>query len=267
MGVLHSIWRYPVKGLSGQSVKSTTLKVGGTLDHDRVMALARPETVISPVKQQWQVKKSYYQLSLNPKMAGLTAIYNEATESLSIHEPEGVPSFLDKLLRTTPKGKLLIKANVTTPEGQTAICQFFSERLGLDNKAPPRLIKANETLFADQKNKLISIMNLASIRDLALNIGAELDPLRFRGNLWVDGPGAFEEFSWVGKQIQMGDVVLKIESKIERCPATEVNPKTGERDQRVVLGLQKTYGHIDMGVFASVVKAGTIKPGLNVKLV
>ena len=92
-------------------------------------------------------------------------------------------------------------------------------------------------------------------------MGSPIHPLRFRANLYVGGGAAWEEFDWVGGEIEIGEARLRIPSRIPRCAATGVDPETGARDVNVVKGLQAAYGHYDMGVYAEVLRGGRVAVG------
>ena len=136
---------------------------------------------------------------------------------------------------------------------------------------PPRLVEipadlppgADGQSFADTAPPHVSIINLASVRDLGTRMGADLDARRFRGNLIIEAE-PWAEFDWIGKTIAVGDVRLDIVSRIERCAATTVNPQTGERDQQVPLALRKNYGHADCGVYAIVRCDGMVRAGAEI---
>ena len=49
--------------------------------------------------------------------------------------------------------------------------------------------------------------------------------------------------------------------RIDRCAAVNVNPDTAERDLNIVKFLQAGFGHIDLGVFVRVTKAGRAAVG------
>ena len=86
----------------------------------------------------------------------------------------------------------------------------------------------------------------------------ELSPLRWRGNLWLNGLSPWQEFDWIGKTIQIGEAVFEVQEAIRRCLATTANPKTGERDADTLAALN-TLGHQDFGVYATVVKSGVVQ--------
>ena len=89
-----------------------------------------------------------------------------------------------------------------------------------------------------------------------------MHPLRFRGNLQVEGWPAWHEFDLLNREISIGPSArLKVVKRIVRCAATEVDPDTGIRDLEIPRTLMKTYGHADCGVYAEVIEAGPIAVG------
>ena len=116
--------------------------------------------------------------------------------------------------------------------------------------------------FSDVAAKVVSIINLASVADLENYTGAPVDPLRFRGNLYVSGWPAWQELDMVGQEIAIGPSVrVKIVKRIVRCAATNVDPETGARDLAIPDTLMKTFGHADCGIYAQVVAPGDIAVG------
>ena len=68
------------------------------------------------------------------------------------------------------------------------------------------------------------------MRDIERTLGVAVHPLRFRGNLYVEGLPAWAEFDWLGKTVAAGDVAFEAYARIDRCAACNVNPETAERD-------------------------------------
>ena len=58
--------------------------------------------------------------------------------------------------------------------------------------------------FMDKPENLVSLINLATVRSLEEQWGYEIDPLRFRANIYIDGAEPWEEFDWVGADIRLG---------------------------------------------------------------
>ncbi len=70
----------------------------------------------------------------------------------------------------------------------------------------------------------MSIINLASVRDLGQRLGRPLDPLRFRANLYVEGWPAWAENEWEGRAVTLGAAEAKVFKPIVRCAAPGVEP-------------------------------------------
>jgi uncharacterized protein YcbX len=108
----------------------------------------------------------------------------------------------------------------------------------------------------------VSIINLASVAELENAAGAPVDPLRFRGNLHIEGWPAWREFDLLNQVVSIGPSVrVKVVKRIVRCAATEVDPETGIRDLPIPRTIMDTYGHVDCGVYAEVIEGGPIAVG------
>jgi uncharacterized protein YcbX len=112
----------------------------------------------------------------------------------------------------------------------------------------------------------VSVLNMASLRALSQKLGQDLDPRRFRGNLWLDGLAPWEEFDLMGKRLRIGDAELEVVEPIGRCRATEANPETGRRDAATLAALEDGWGHTDYGVYTMVRRAGRVAIGDTVTL-
>ena len=52
----------------------------------------------------------------------------------------------------------------------------------------------------------ISLINLKSIKDLQNKTNKNVEPQRFRGNIYIDGIEAWEERNWIGKKIKINNI-------------------------------------------------------------
>jgi uncharacterized protein YcbX len=91
-----------------------------------------------------------------------------------------------------------------------------------------------------------------------------VDPLRFRANVYIEGLAPWVEFSWLDKEISVGPTRLAVFKRIKRCDATNVDPTTAARDMAIPAILMRTWGHSDLGVYATVVEGGTVSVGSEV---
>jgi uncharacterized protein YcbX len=105
-------------------------------------------------------------------------------------------------------------------------------------------------------------VNLATVGAIENVVGAGVDPLRFRANLYVAGWPPWYELDLVGHEIAIGTGArIKIVKRIVRCAAIDVDPVTGIRDLSIPHALMRSFGHADCGVYGEVVKAGEIAVG------
>jgi hypothetical protein len=239
------IHRHPVKGLNAEALARVTLTPGEGLPHDRRFALAQGSTNFDTQAPEWRPKTQFLMLMRDEKLAQLRIAFDEETGDLAIHRA----------------GKQVVHAKATEPLGRSLIEQFFAAFMGAAARGAPRLLEAPGHMFSDVREKCLSLINLASVTDLERVVGAAVDPLRFRANLYFEGAPAWAEFDWVGKEIAIGAARLRVSARIDRCAAINVNPETAARDMNAVKALQRGFGHIDMGIYAEVLDGGEIATG------
>ena len=115
--------------------------------------------------------------------------------------------------------------------------------------------------FSDVARKVVSIINLGSLRAIENMVGQPVHPLRFRANLYVEGWPAWHEFDLVDRTLAIGDARLKVVKRITRCAATNVDPDTAARDLEIPQALMRRLGHNECGIYAEVVEGGEIAVG------
>jgi uncharacterized protein YcbX len=107
----------------------------------------------------------------------------------------------------------------------------------------------------------VHIINLASVRDLERIVGRQLNPLRFRPNIVLDGIPAWQELEWLNRKLSVGPAELALFHRTRRCDATNVDPETGVRDLSIPAALQRALGHADFGIYGRVETGGEIGLG------
>ena len=244
------ICRYPLKGLNAERLERVTLSPEAGLPHDRRFAIAHGSTRFELGAPQWREKTYFLCLMRDEKLAQLRADF----------EPES------GMMAISRGGKQVVRAKATEALGRAMIGQFFAGFMGAAARGTPKLVEAGDQALTDTDQPFVSIINLASVKDLERVIRAPLDPLRFRANFYIAGGPAWAEFDWVGREIGLGRARLEVIERIERCAATNVNPESAERDLNIPRGLQKGFGHVDMGVYARVVAGGEVARADSVSL-
>lgn len=239
------IYRYPVKGFSPEALEDVALSPGQCLPHDRVYALAQGDSPFDPAAPVWTRKTHFACLAANARIAKLHTAYDPETSHLVVRPPEGAALMLD----------------LRTPEGRTRLEDFITEFMGEEARGRLRLAQAPGHNFTDIPQKSVSIISLASLAALERAHGMRLDPLRFRANIYVSGGAEWADLDLMGKEIQLGTARLRVWRRIVRCPATEVNPETAERDAKPPRVLREHFGHADLGVQAEVLEGGHVAVG------
>jgi MOSC domain-containing protein len=249
--VIRAIYRYPVKGLTPQPLARATLSVGGTLPADRLYAIENGPSGFDPAHPAYFPKQRFLMLMRNERLAALRTDYDEASHTLVVHSG----------------GSAVARGDLRTAAGCAAIEDFFARYCADELHGPPRVLYGEGHSFSDVAQKVVSIINLASVEAVENVVNHPVHPLRFRGNVYVRGWPAWHEFDLLGIEIAVGGARLKVVKRIQRCAATNVDPDTGIRDLTIPGSLQRAYGHSDCGVYAQVVAAGEIAVGdaLNVR--
>src|SRR5262249_50811612 len=132
-------------------------------------------------------------------------------------------------LHVSAEGRAPIEARLDEEEGRAAFAAWLTEFLGPMARGPLRVIPApGAHRFFDHPKGHVSLINLASVRDIKAKIGHSLDPLRFRANFYVDGWPAWAELN--AKSVRIGGVGMDVFASIPRCAATHVDPERGVAD-------------------------------------
>jgi len=243
--LIDAIYCYPVKGLSPHPLARAALHAGSALPGDRLYAIENGPSGFDPAAPVYFQKSRFLMLMRNERLAALRTHYDEADHTLSI----------------TQGGRETARGDLRKAGGRAAIEQFFATYCADELRGPPKLLFGDGHSFSDVAKKVVSIINLASVTDVENAAGAPVNPLRFRGNLYVAGWPAWHEFDLVGRELTIGQARFKVVKRIVRCAATEVDPDTGLRDMAVPRVLMENFGHADCGVYAETIEGGEIAVG------
>ena len=120
-----------------------------------------------------------------------------------------------------------------------------------------RVIKQNRGVFDTAP---LSLISAASVTALCERAGVAPDAQRFRPNLLIDGVAAFEEEDWVGRELRIGDAVMRVDRRDQRCVVTNVDPATGRRTPAVLKTIAKERDAC-LGVYGTTVTPGRVRVG------
>ena len=230
VGRILALWRYPVKSMAAEPLSEADVSWHG-LAGDRRWAFV----------QDALVRSNFPWLTIR-----------EVAE-MRLYRPSFVNPARPDASRTV----------VLTPDGDSldVVDPALAERLG----GGVRVIKQNRGVFDAMPLSLITTQSVAAIGSL---LDLELDPQRFRPNFLVEAASdePFQEDSWVGRELSVGGVRMRVDQRDERCVITTIDPTTLERDRRVL----KTIGRerdACLGVYGSTVSPGRVAVGDQVVLV
>jgi uncharacterized protein YcbX len=244
------LYRYPVKGLTAEALDAAEVEQGGCIPWDRAFALAQGDSGFDPGQPAWLQKQNFMCLMKNAQIASLFSFFDPRSGMLAIRAPDGSS----------------VVENALAPEGRDRIGSFLVAYLGEEARGAPSFHHVPGHSFCDQRHKVVSLINLASLRDYEGKVGARRHRRRFRSNIWFSGAAAWSERDWIGQQIQVGGAVLRVTKGITRCPATQVNPETADRDADPVEELRGLYGHVELGIHAQVIEGGKFAVGDAIEL-
>ena len=238
---LAHIFRHPLKAIGREELPSTDLAPGAWLPFDRLWAVAHDR---AKTDGGWAVGANFLRGVTEPALMATTACFDSEAGRLTLDHPEsGQVTFAPDDASETP-----------------ALLDWLSRIWPADLPAPTGVYRADTAHLTDMPDPWISINNLSSHRAVEGRIGTPLSIHRWRGNLWLDGLGPWQEFEWVDKSIRVGEVTLAIRQRITRCKATMANPDTGRRDADTLAAL-RSWDHQDFGVYAEVIEGGRIAAG------
>ena len=246
-----SLYRHPVKGFTPERLGQAHLAAGACFPCDRLYAVEDGPSGFDADAPAHISKMKFTVLAKIPAVAKARTAYDEATGVFSA-PAEGMDDFAGDL-----RGEL----------GRRGFEAWLAGLLGDAVQGPLRVIEGPGAYrFMDSKSGYVSIVNLASVRDLEARLGRPVDPLRFRANLYVEGWPAWVENDWTGRAMRVGQARAEVLKPIVRCAATHVDPVTAERDIELVKALFDHYGHMFCGIYLKVEEDGAVREGDGVSL-
>lgn len=196
-------------------------------------------------------------------LVSIRADYDPARERLSLRFPGGrevrgpVHLAAGEPRVTVFWGRLVEGHDVEGPFSD-AVSEFVGE--------PVRLVRVHRPGDANDSHA-VSIVSSASVRELARRAGRTepLDPRRFRMLVEVEGTAPHEEDRWVGRDVRVGEAVVRVVRQDPRCVVTTQDPETGIPDFPTLKAIRAYRGEGDdgvpFGVYADVVRPGRVRVG------
>jgi uncharacterized protein YcbX len=185
---------------------------------------------------------------------------------------DGSPNRAGKLLTITKhKGLMTYRARladggaeVVTPVGEIRdLDERMVSQLASEASRPLTLREIDGGNFDDSPVLIVSLATVAAFGVLAR---MHVDHRRFRANLYVEGLAPEEEVAWVGQQVQVGDAVLEVVSRCERCAVITHDPDTTNTTPELLRLLAET-AQTCLGVYCRVTRPGRVAAGDSIRVV
>lgn len=236
IGHIAELARYPVKSMAGTTLPSAYLGLHG-LAGDRRFAFRRTGDA-----------------------SGFPFLTAGRFPQMLTYRPTG----------TAEIGGEPLPTHVRTPDGAELDLRGDELRAEIASRSghDVELMMYRHGIFDDGQ---VSLIGLATIAAIGAKAGMEIDRRRMRANIVLDTPGvgAFGEDAWVGATLVFGDgddaPAVSVTARDERCAMVNFDPDSGEQDARVMKAIVRMTGNY-AGVYATVIRAGTIHAGDAVRL-
>jgi MOSC domain-containing protein len=151
----------------------------------------------------------------------------------------------------------------------------FSQAISRQAGEGLRLVSAADDASAIDRGArgAVTLISRGSLSRLAEVAGeASVDARRFRMTVELDGVAPFGEDAWIGRDVTIGDAVVRPRGHVGRCIVTSRHPVSGAVDLPTLDLLRSfrsgapTTEPLAFGVYAEVLRPGTAKLGDEVVL-
>ena len=266
LGAVASLWRYPVKSMMGEELNATEVTERGLLG-DRAYALvdsADGKAATAKNPRKWPRLFDFRATCVEPGRPGANV------PPVRIELPDGTTvasdrSDLDQVLSKALNRNVTFRA---AQRGAVDAEEYWPDMDGLDHRNTVTDFTLPEGTFFDVA--MVHLLTTATLDRLrALYPQGRFEVRRFRPNIVVQlasGEEGFAENAWVGHTIAIGSSVrLNITSPSGRCVMTTLAQGDLPSDPGI-LRTAAQHNHVNVGVYATVVRGGTIRRGDPVRM-
>jgi uncharacterized protein len=266
LGLVGSLWRYPVKSMMGEELNATDVTERGLLG-DRAYALVdssdgKVATAKNPRK--WPRLFDFRANFIEPARASvkLPPVRITLPDGTTVTSDNGdLNQILSKALdRQVTLG--------TVQRGAVNAEEYWPDMEGLDHRdTVTDFTLPEETFFDCAMIHLLTTATLDQLRELYPQ--GRFEVRRFRPNIVVQlasGERSFAENVWVGHTLTIGDEVrLNISGPCGRCVMTTLAQGDLSKDPGI-LRTAAQHNQVNVGVYAAVARGGTIRRGDPVRI-
>src|SRR6266699_4273700 len=277
-GKLVTLWRYPIKSMIGEELNATDVTTRGLLG-DRAYALvdqATSKVASAKNPSKWPHLFDFRAAFVVPPRPGMPLPGVQITlpdGTVLTNEQSDINQFLSQALHrevtldAAERGQEeVIESSSLNPWTANAE-EYWPDMEGLDFRDTVTDFALPVGTFFDCA--VVHLLTTATLDRLGeLYPRGRFEVRRFRPNIVVQpasGGTGFIENSWVGHTLAIGDEVrLSVTRPCGRCVMTTLPQGDLPRDPDI-LRTAAQHNHVQVGVYAAVVRGGTIRRGDSVR--
>jgi uncharacterized protein YcbX len=261
-----SLWRYPVKSMMGEELNATEVTERGLLG-DRAYALVdssdgKVATAKNPRK--WPRLFDFRATFIEPPRAAakVPPVRIVLPDGSTVSSDQGD---LNKILSDSLIREVTLSA---AKRGAVNAEEYWPDMEGLDHRdTVTDFTLPEETFFDCAVVHLLTTATLDRLRELYPQ--GRFEVRRFRPNIVVElgsGDKSFAENAWIRRTLVIGDEVrLNITGPCGRCVMTTLPQGDLPRDPGI-LRTAAQHNQVNVGVYAAVLRGGTIRRGDPVRI-
>ena len=258
VGTVESLWRYPVKSMSGEALDEAFMGFSGFYG-DRCYAFKNssarkgfPYLSATAQEQMLRYRPRFRYAERAAKPPNLI-------EAMSI--PPGVTP-----ANAEPDDLVL---DVETPSGalvaldDPALMEMLVEGLRGENQLT--LVRSDRALTDCRP---VSLISLQTVRQVEAETGVPIDKRRFRANVYLnlEKDCGFAEDELVGRRLRIGSsATVMVLERDPRCKMISLDPDTGEHNPEVLRRVAQAHGAF-AGVYCAVLVEGILTKGDSIEL-
>jgi len=235
----------PVKALSSVRRHEVMLERDGVAEDRRMLILGPDDSVVT---QRRHPSLTAVVPDLDLARRSLRLTFPDGTVATSELRPTGDP--LHATLFGKARSGRLVAATVSE-----ALSEYVGEHV--------RLVLADPVGVGWDEGP-VSLVSTSSIMAVGAPTGDACSAAdRFRMLVEVTDALPYEEDSWVGRDLQLGEATVRVSHRLGRCVVIDHSPVTGAKDWPGVRTIARTRGpdSVMLGVIAEVVRPGTVRVG------
>jgi uncharacterized protein YcbX len=245
----------PVKGTRLRQVDGLRLEQHGVRENRRFFLIDERDRMVN-AKQLGELQT-------------IVARYHDAERRLELEFPDG------RVVAGRPQLGDVIEVRFFSRQVRARpVLGKWSRAISAHVGRPLRLVEAGQTGAVDRGARgAVSLISRASLDRLASEGALDgLDARRFRMMIEIDGVAAHAEDDWIGRQVVVGEAVIRPLGHVGRCLITSRDPDNGMIDVptldilRGYRSASDTTEPLPLGVYGEVVKPGVVAVGNRVEL-